>query len=125
MKFERVRKFAGGVLGEIADALEEIMDSLEGIRAGWGIRLTTENNSLAIHNTQRAKDGFAVAGTPELFKVVTLMGWELDSEGEWTQLSVDDAISYSPLPMFTGQTDAGKYLRPTWDWVRATDEEEA
>ena len=66
-----------------------------------------------------------VAGTPALFKVCALVGWTLDSEGEWTQMTIDDMVSSPPTELWEGQTEPGNYLRPTWDYVRAYDEEEA
>lgn len=66
--------------------------------------------------------GLTVAGTPELFKVCALTGWTLDSEGEWTQMSIADMVASPPTELWEGQTEAGNYLRPTWDWVRAYEE---
>ena len=66
-----------------------------------------------------------VVGTPALFKVCALVGWTLDSEGEWTQMTIDDMVSSPPTELWEGQTEPGNYLRPTWDYVRAYDEEEA
>lgn len=63
--------------------------------------------------------GLAIAGTPELFKVCALTGWTLDSEGEWTQMSISAMVASPPTTLWSGQTEAGNYLRPTWDWVRA------
>jgi len=65
---------------------------------------------------------FDVAGTPALFKVCALVGWTLDSEGEWTQMTIDDMVSSPPTELWEGQTEPGNYLRPTWDWVRAYEE---
>lgn len=66
-----------------------------------------------------------VAGTPALFKVCALVGWTLDSEGEWTQMTIADMASSPPTELWEGQTEPGNYLRPTWDYVRAYDEKEA
>lgn len=63
--------------------------------------------------------GLEIAGTPELFKVCALTGWTLDSEGEWTQMSISEMVASPPTTLWSGQTEAGNYLRPTWDWVRA------
>ena len=67
--------------------------------------------------------GLAVAGTPELFKVCALTGWTLDSEGEWTQMSISAMVASPPTTLWSGQTEAGNYLRPTWDWVRAYEDD--
>lgn len=63
-----------------------------------------------------------VAGTPALFKVCALVGWTLDSEGEWTQMSIAEMVASPPTTLWSGQTEAGNYLRPTWDYVRAYEE---
>ena len=63
-----------------------------------------------------------VAGTPALFKVCALVGWTLDSEGEWTQMTIAAMASSPPTELWEGQTEAGNYLRPTWDYVRAYEE---
>ena len=67
--------------------------------------------------------GLAIAGTPELFKVCALTGWTLDSEGEWTQMSISAMVASPPTTLWSGQTEAGNYLRPTWDWVRAYEDD--
>ena len=64
----------------------------------------------------------SIAGTPELFKVCALTGWTLDSEGAWTQMSISAMVESPPTTLWSGQTEAGNYLRPTWDWVRAYEE---
>lgn len=64
----------------------------------------------------------SVAGTPALFKVCALVGWTLDSEGEWTQMSISAMVAIPPTVLWNGQTEAGNYLRPTWDYVRAYEE---
>lgn len=61
----------------------------------------------------------SIAGTPELFKVCALTGWTLDSEGAWTQMSISAMVASPPTTLWSGQTEAGNYLRPTWDYVRA------
>lgn len=67
--------------------------------------------------------GLTVAGTPELFKVCALTGWTLDSEGAWTQMSISAMVASPPTTLWSGQTEAGNYLRPTWDWVRAYEDD--
>ena len=48
MKFKRVKRYAGGALGEMSRAINSVQYSLEKIRAGFGIEFIQENNSIAI-----------------------------------------------------------------------------
>ena len=72
-----------------------------------------------------------VAGTPALFKVCALVGWKKTSaESEWEQMSLEEMIEENPTRLWTEFKDGEdsypwKALRPTWDYVRAYDEEEA
>ena len=64
-------------------------------------------------------EDFEVVGTPALFKVVSLTGWTLSESGTWTQMSTGDMVATPPTTLYSGETEAGNYLRPTWDYVRA------
>jgi hypothetical protein len=57
MKFKRVRKFTGGVLGEMSEATNAVQKSLEKIRAVSPIRFIHENNSIAISARSGEKGG--------------------------------------------------------------------
>lgn len=57
MKFKRVRKFTGGVLGEMSEATNAVQKSLEKIRAVSPIRFIHENNSIAISARSEEKGG--------------------------------------------------------------------
>ena len=56
MKFQRVRRIKGGVLGAHARAITALQETIERIRAGYGIWFSHENNSIAI-NADRAAGG--------------------------------------------------------------------
>lgn len=64
-----------------------------------------------------------VAGTPGLFKAVTLTGWTHDGSGGWTQMTIADMTDNPPTALWSGTGDAGNYLRPTWDYIRALPDE--
>lgn len=118
----KVRQIAGGVLGEQSKALQAIRDALEGMKGDFPIKIVScGNNSFKI--TCQSEEGTGgsldVAGTPGLFKVVSLVGWTLSSAGTWTQMTIGDMVAYPPDELWDGQTEAGNYLRPTWDYVRA------
>jgi len=74
--------------------------------------------------------GIDVAGTPELFKVCALVGWEkADEESNWEIMSAADMVTHNPARMWHTFVDGvdsypWRALRPTWDWVRAVDDEE-
>lgn len=131
MRFKRVRKYRGGALGEMSNAINALEDSMEKIRAGDGITLIKENNSIAILATpyRRSGGGLAVAGTPALFKVCALVGWEKTSaEAEWEKMSLEEMIEENPTRLWTEFKDGEdsypwKALRPTWDYVRGWEEE--
>lgn len=63
-------------------------------------------------------EAFEILGTPALFKVVELLGWTLDSNGDWTQMTIAAMVAYPPTDLWAGETAAGNYLRPTWDYPR-------
>ena len=131
MRFKRVRKYRGGALGEMSNAINALEDSMEKIRAGDGITLIKENNSIAILATpyRRSGSGLAVAGTPALFKVCALVGWKKTSaEAEWEKMSLKEMIEENPTRLWTEFKDGEnsypwKALRPTWDYVRGWEEE--
>jgi hypothetical protein len=95
----------------------------EGAPAGYGdYVLTNDHTGSIVIGSSGAGEGLSVYGTPELFKICALVGWTLDSEGKWTQMTIADMASSPPTELWEGQTEPGNYLRPTWDWVRAYEE---
>jgi hypothetical protein len=70
MKFKRVRKFTGGVLGEMSEATNAVQKSLEKIRAVSPIRFIHENNSIAISARSGEKGG---STEDYAFKVTAVM----------------------------------------------------
>ena len=120
----KVRQIAGGVLGEQSKALQAVRDALEGMKGEWPITVVSNgNNSFKVtFDGESGGSGLDVAGTPGLFKVVSLLGWTLSAEGALTQMTIGDMVAYPPTVLWDGQTEAGNYLRPTWDYVRAYEE---
>jgi len=131
MKFRRIKKWSGGALGQISRAISELQIALERVKVGNGLLITYENGSFTIRCTDYATSApLAIAGTPGLFKVAALVGWEKASaESEWTQMSIEDMISKNPTRLWTSFADGTdaypwKALRPTWEYVRGWGEEE-
>ena len=133
MRFRRVRKYRGGALGEMSATINSLADSMERIRGEYGIEVKPENNSIVIRSYSHYKSGsgsgLAVAGTPALFKVCALVGWEKTSaEAEWEKMSLEEMIEENPTRLWTEFKDGEdsypwKALRPTWDYVRGWEEE--
>ena len=128
MKFQRVRRIKGGVLGAHARAITALQETMERIRAGYGIWFSHENNSIAINADRAQGGGITAAGAPALFKGIFLVGWEKTSAlTDWSQMTVEDMIASPPTKLWTefvAGVDAypWKALRPTWDYVRAWEE---
>ena len=117
----KVKQISGGILGEQSKALQAIRDALEGVKADWPIKVEASGkNSFKVRFIgESGGSGLDVAGAPALFKVCALTGWTLSEDGEWTPMTVSEMVAHPPTELWTDQTDAGNYLRPTWDYVRA------
>lgn len=130
MRFRRVRRYPGGALGEMSRAVNSLQQSMERIRAGYGITLLQENNSIAICalDPSMSDGGLNVAGTPALFKSVQLVGWSKSSStAAWAQMTISAMVATPPTRLWTEFVDGvDSYpwyaLRPTWDYVRAYEE---
>ncbi len=116
---------------EFADALAQVRDDLLQFLLtldGGGEWLTKMSGALSWEDPDESivegGGGMNVAGTPELFKVCSLVGWEKASaEADWEQMSIEAMGATPPTQMWTefvhGEDAYPWYgLRPTWDWVR-------
>jgi len=70
MKFVRVKRYKGGALGKMASAINSMQESMERIRAGYGILFFHENNSIAITLDSVASEGGSSSFYNSYFRVI-------------------------------------------------------
>lgn len=119
MKFVRVKRYKGGALGKISSAINSMQESMERLRAGYGIRFFHENNSIAITLDNVASEGGSSSFYNSYFRVINDGGNIGVTDGGTSTSGNCGTVKINGLRADVAAVSVSKSAGSYWVWIHS------